>query len=158
MQDAGYGTYYVGKFLNSQSVDNYDDPHAAGWTGSDFLLDPFTYQYYNSTFQRNFERPVNHKGEYSTDLVASKSLGFLDEAVEAGKPFFLVAAPIAPHSDVIIRGYYDNGTYYNETSAIQAPPVPAKRHANMFPDAIVPRTPSFNPPEVSPNLECTPVL
>ncbi|KAI1330959.1 alkaline-phosphatase-like protein [Xylariaceae sp. FL0255] len=147
LQAAGYNTYYVGKFMNSQSVNNYDQPFAAGWTGSDFQLDPFTYEYYNVTFQRNHDPPVNHEGEYSVDLVTNKSLGFLDDAVADGKPFFLTAAPIAPHSHVIIGGYWVNSTYYNETSSTQAPPQPALRHATLFPDAIVPRTPSFNPAE-----------
>ncbi|KAI0145097.1 alkaline-phosphatase-like protein [Xylariaceae sp. FL1272] len=147
LQGAGYNTYYVGKFLNSQSVNNYNKPHAAGWTGSDFQLDPFTYEYYNATFQRNYDPPVNHEGEYSVDLVKNKSLAFLDEAVEAGKPFFLTAAPIAPHSHVIVGGYWVNSTYYNQTSSTQAPPLPAQRHVDLFHDEVVPRTPSFNPPE-----------
>ncbi|KAI1260432.1 alkaline-phosphatase-like protein [Xylariaceae sp. FL1019] len=147
LQGAGYNTYYVGKFLNSQSVNNYNNPHAAGWTGSDFQLDPFTYEYYNATFQRNYDLPVNHEGEYSVDLVKKKSLSFLDEAVEDGKPFFLTAAPIAPHSHVIVGGSWVNDTYYNQTSSTQAPPQPAQRHVHLFPDLVVPRTPSFNPPE-----------
>lgn len=39
-QQEGYSTYYVGKFLNSHDITNYDKPEAAGWTQSDFLLGP----------------------------------------------------------------------------------------------------------------------
>lgn len=137
--------------MNSQSVNNYNDPFAKGWTGSDFLLDPFTYQYYNATFQRNHDLPVNHEGEYSTDLVSNKSVQFLDEWANEStqKPFFLTAAPTGPHSDVIIGGYWVNSTYFDQTSSTQSPPVPAVRHKDLFPGAIVPRTPSFNPDEAS---------
>lgn len=44
LQHAGYNTYYTGKLFNAHSVANWDDPRPAGWTGSDFLLDPNTYQ------------------------------------------------------------------------------------------------------------------
>uniref|UniRef100_L2FFP9 Arylsulfatase n=1 Tax=Colletotrichum fructicola (strain Nara gc5) TaxID=1213859 RepID=L2FFP9_COLFN len=100
LQDVGYDTYYTGKLFNAHTVDNYHSPHAAGWTGSDFLLDPFTYSYLNATFQRNQDPPVSHEGEYSTDVLACKALDFLDDAVAASKPFFLGIAPVAPHSNV----------------------------------------------------------
>lgn len=31
--------------MNSHSFDNYNDPFPAGFTGSDFLLDPGTFQF-----------------------------------------------------------------------------------------------------------------
>ncbi|KAK1845051.1 Arylsulfatase 3 [Colletotrichum chrysophilum] len=139
LQDVGYDTYYTGKLFNAHTVDNYHSPHAAGWTGSDFLLDPFTYSYLNATFQRNQDPPVSHEGEYSTDVLAGKALDFLDDAVAASKPFFLGIAPVAPHSNV----------QSNVISNGSAPPIPAERHAHLFPDAIVPRTDNFNPEKVS---------
>ncbi|OLN87349.1 Arylsulfatase 3 [Colletotrichum chlorophyti] len=142
LQNAGYNTYYTGKLFNSHTVDNYDSPHAAGWTGSDFLLDPFTYSYLNSTFQRNKDAPVSYEGEYSTDVLAGKALGFLDDAVAAEKPFFLGIAPIAPHSNVDP----DRGGAKNIRMTA---PIPAERHAHLFSDAIVPRTDNFNPDKES---------
>lgn len=148
LQAAGYNTYYVGKFLNAHTVNNYHSPHAAGWTGSDFLLDPFTYRYLNATFQRNFDKPVSYGGFYSTDVVAEKTRGFLDDAItsleDENKPFFLTVAPIAPHSDVIIRREIINGKV-TAKGATQAPPIPAHRHKHLFEDVVVPRTPNFNP-------------
>lgn len=133
LQAAGYSTYYVGKLFNAHSVSNYDSPFPGGWTGSDFLLDPYTYEYWNSTMQRNQEAPRSYEGQYSTDVIAEKSYGFLNDALQSDKPFFLTIAPTAPHSNV------KNGT--------QSPPRPADRHKNLFPEAKVPRTPSFNPDE-----------
>jgi len=34
LQDAGYNTYYTGKLFNAHSVNTYNSPYAAGWTGS----------------------------------------------------------------------------------------------------------------------------
>ncbi|KAF4907265.1 Arylsulfatase [Colletotrichum viniferum] len=144
LQDVGYNTYYTGKLFNAHTVDNYHSPHAAGWTGSDFLLDPFTYSYLNATFQRNQDPPVSHEGECSTDVLAGKALDFLDDAVAASKPFFLGIAPVAPHSNVQ-SNVISNGSVHDPHSIVATPPIPAERHAHLFPDAIVPRTDNFNP-------------
>lgn len=148
LQAAGYNTYYTGKLFNAHTVFNYDSPHAAGWTGSDFLLDPYTYRYLNATFQRNHDKPVSYEGKYATDVMAEKALGFLNEAIEDvnsnGKPFFLTVAPTAPHSDVDGDRKMREGDFTS-----QAPPVPAERHKHLFPDVIVPRTPNFNPDDPS---------
>ncbi|CAJ2507553.1 Uu.00g087390.m01.CDS01 [Anthostomella pinea] len=147
LQEAGYNTYYIGKLFNAQRVDNYDSPHAAGWTGSDFLLDPHTYEYLNATFQRNHDPPISYEGQYSTDVVADKSYGFLDDALadRDSKPFFLGIAPVAPHCNV--RHHEKVNGNWTENSATMSPPVPAKRHEHLFNDIIVPRTEHFNPDE-----------
>jgi arylsulfatase A-like enzyme len=148
LQAAGYNTYYVGKLFNAQTITNYDSPHASGWTGSDFLLDPYTYRYLNSTFQRNHERPVSYEGHYATDVLAEKAYGFLQDAVDDlhrnGSPFFLTIAPTAPHSDVNIKRTNTHGDF-DENTNVQSPPIPAERHKHLFEGEIVPRTPNFNP-------------
>jgi arylsulfatase A-like enzyme len=121
-------------------VENYDKPYVNGFTSSDFLLDPYTYQYLNSAFQRNRSPPTHYAGNYSTDVLASKAYGFIDEAAESNEPFFLVAAPIAPHSNV--------GPRVNGAPAFTAP-ISAARHEHLFKDAKVPRTANFNPKEPS---------
>lgn len=128
-------------------VTNYDSPFPSGFNGSDFLLDPYTYQYLNATFQRNRDAPVSHEGEYSTDVLAQKAYGFLDDAITEENPFFLAIASNAPHSNVI---FTEEWFHQNEstTSIVTTPPIPADRHKHLFPDAVVPRTPNFNPDEV----------
>jgi arylsulfatase A-like enzyme len=101
----------------------------------DFLLDPFTYNYMNSSFQRNQNPPQSHEGEYVTDVLAQKAYGLLDEAVDAKKPFFLMIAPSAPHADIQI----------NSGSLTFDAPVSAPRHAHLFKDVKVPRSANFNP-------------
>lgn len=148
LQNAGYNTYYVGKLFNAQTVSNYDSPHAAGWTGSDFLLDPYTYRYLNATFQRNHDPPMSYEGQYVTDVLAKKASASLDDALfdveDRGKPFFLTVAPTAPHSDVNIQRTNIDGDF-DENTNVQSPPIPAQRHEDLFKDEIVPRTSNFNP-------------
>ncbi|KAL3471218.1 Six-hairpin glycosidase-like protein [Aspergillus californicus] len=136
LQNAGYNTYYVGKLFNSHSVETYNKPFVKGFNGSEFLLDPFTYSYWNSSYQRNHEPPKSYAGHYTTDVTTDKALGFLDDALEAERPFFLTVSPIAPH--------FDQQPDRPAGTPPQAP-VPAPRHAHLFPDAKVPRIPSFNP-------------
>jgi hypothetical protein len=134
----------VGKLFNALSTTTWNNPFVAGWTGSDFLLDPNTYLYYNATFQRNHDPPINYRGNYSTganystDIVALKAFGFLDDGVKAGKPFFLGIAPITPHSEV---GEPSSTSSFTE-------PLPAPRHKALFDGIDVPRSPSFNPDTV----------
>jgi N-acetylglucosamine-6-sulfatase len=151
LQDAGYSTYYTGKLFNAHTVENWNSPHPAGWTSSDFLLDPHTYEYLNASFQRNEHPPVSYEGQYSTDVLAEKAYGLLDEGVKSGKPFFLTAAPVAPHSNVNISAITipDIGNPGDVLDQIHmTAPIPAERHKHLFPDAKVPRTANFNPDKV----------
>lgn len=121
--------------FNAHTTENYNSPLVRGYTGSDFLLDPFTYQYWNATSTRNGQPPVNFAGQYSPDLTAQSAYGFLDEGLnDPNKPFFLTVAPIAPHADV---------TLYPEI--IAGPPMVHPRHQHLFKDYRIPRTENFNP-------------
>lgn len=136
LQEAGYNTYYTGKMMNGHSIKTYNNPRINGWNGSDFLIDPGTYLFYNATMTRNHDPYRNLPGQYSTDLVSAAALGFLNDAIAAtDRPFFLGVAPIAPHSETVT----------SSSPAQFLPPVPAKRHEGLFENVTVPRTPGFNP-------------
>ncbi|PYH95468.1 arylsulfatase [Aspergillus ellipticus CBS 707.79] len=139
LQSAGYNTFYTGKLFNAHSVFTYNAPFVNGFNGSDFLLDPFTYSYWNSTYQRNHEAPRSYQGQYTTDVMKEKALGLLDDALASDSPFFVTVAPIAPHSNIDLDGVGDGA------SPQMTEPLPAPRHADLFPDVKVPRTPNFNP-------------
>lgn len=134
LQSAGYNTYYSGKMWNHHTVENYNMPAVGGFNGSDFLLDPHTYQYRNATMTRNGREPVNYAGEYSPDLTAEKAYGFLHEAMSHDEPWFLVHAPIAPHSNIDLVPVFRGDM-----------PVYADRHAHLFKEYIIPRGENFNP-------------
>lgn len=137
LQELGYNTYYVGKLFNAHNIDNYDEPHVNGFNGSDFLLDPYTYEYYGARMTRNGEPPVDYKGLYSTDVIAQKAYGFLDEAMLHREPFFVGVAPIGPHSEF--------RTGEGDTVLYTGPPKYASRHGHLFKDYKIPRTENFNP-------------
>ncbi|KAI1801373.1 putative arylsulfatase [Daldinia bambusicola] len=150
LREAGYNVYYTGKLFNAHTVENYNSPAPGGFAGSDFLLDPYTYNYLNSTFQRDGEEPRSYEGQYSTDVLAEKAYGLLDEAVDAGKPFFLVAAPVAPHANVVMKDSASDGRRDLDNLPFEfTEPVPAERHKNLFKDEKVPRTANFNPDQPS---------
>ncbi|KAF2661454.1 arylsulfatase-like protein [Lophiostoma macrostomum CBS 122681] len=142
LQEAGYNTYYTGKLFNAHTTDNYHSPYVNGFTGSDFLLDPYTYQYLNSSYQRNHDPPVRHEGEHTIDLLASKAYGFLEDAVKEDAPFFLTIAPVAPHSNVRIDRLEGD---IDDIAAGFSPPIPLDRHKHLFKGVKVPRTDNFNP-------------
>lgn len=151
LQDAGYNTYYSGKLFNAHTVDNYNLPFAKGFNGSDFVLDPYTYQYLNPVYQRNRDPPVSYSGQHTIDVLRKKALGLLDDAVAESyeRPFFLTIAPIAPHSNFEMTNASDYTTF--RFSA----PIPLERHKDLFPEAKVPRTEHFNPDTVCPLLNCS---
>ncbi|KAH7386286.1 alkaline-phosphatase-like protein, partial [Cadophora sp. MPI-SDFR-AT-0126] len=136
LQAGGYNTYYTGKLMNGHSVDLWNNPYPAGWNGTGFLLDYSTYFYHNSEFQEDQTSPVA-RPEYSTDVIRDYALGFLDKATNAGGPFFIGVAPIAPHSRLNYRN--DTGRAYFDAA------VPADRHKDLYPHVQVPRGANFNP-------------
>lgn len=140
LQEAGYNTYYTGKLFNAHTVANYDSPYPAGWTSTDFLLDPGTYSYLTPIYQHDHDAPVYHKNEHTSDLITAKAQSLLSQALLADggdKPFFLGVAPIAPHSDI------DPNRHAGIPKMTE--PIPAARHAHLFQDVQVPRTDNFNP-------------
>ncbi|KAK6815287.1 hypothetical protein RU639_008709 [Aspergillus parasiticus] len=141
LQQAGYDTYYTGKLMNAHSIENYASPHVSGFNGSDFLLDPYTYDYMNATYQRNHDAPVSYLGRHTTEVLTAKAMGFLEDGLTGERPFFLAVSPIAPHSNM-------NGTYGAGSGPLwMDEPIPEDRHKHLFPQAKVPRTANFNPKE-----------
>lgn len=139
LQQLGYNTYYTGKVFNAHNVNNYNDPPVNGFNGSDFLLDPYTYEYFNAYMTRDGGPVVRYQGQYSPDVVANKAYGFLDEASKnSERPFFLGIAPIAPHSNMHVSPPFTRST-----------PFYAERHARLFKEERVPRTNNFNPEQSS---------
>ncbi|RMJ12657.1 hypothetical protein CDV36_007698 [Fusarium kuroshium] len=137
LQEAGYNTYYTGKLFNAHTINNYNSPFPAGWTGTNFLLDPGTYSYLNPIYQRNSEPPVQHHGTHTLDLISKYAHDLLEEAISSDKPFFVAIAPVAPHSNIDV-----NRGSGPPTMTI---PIPAERHSHLFEGVQIPRTANFNP-------------
>lgn len=94
---------------------------------------------------------MSYEGQHSVDVLAEKALGFIDEAASHDEPFFLGVAPVAPHSNVdgTAMSLPPDQPIKGPFKSAISPPIPAERHKYLFPDARVPRTPSFNPEKPS---------
>jgi arylsulfatase A-like enzyme len=144
VQDAGYRTGFVGKYLNSHhryvraaSVEKAGEELLDGWDDYRISLRP---RYRGFVLHENGEivfyppSPEN----YQTDVLGRLSTRFIRASADAGKPFFLFVSTDAPH----------------------APTTPAPRHRSLFAETRAPRGPSFNDPDVSgqPGLQESPPL
>ncbi|MFN8591206.1 MAG: sulfatase [Thermomicrobiales bacterium] len=127
LQDAGYRTALVGKYMNGYReavAESYVPP---GWSD------------WNGVTQEGYTRfEINHNGEvvkyrsgqseqYSTDVLGALAAQFIRDAAASGAPFFLHLSPRAPHGPV----------------------EPAARHAAAVPDIAAPRGPAFNEADVA---------
>ena len=144
LQDAGYLTGRVGKYLVGYAGTTYVPP---GWDDWQSMYGGFS-PFYN--YDLNENGTVVHYGsapsDYITDVFAGKAAAFIDRAeTNDAQPFFLVFSPSAPHSG----------------SAPNGPPIPAPRHIGAFSHLSAPRPPSFNEADVSdkpPFIQALPLL
>ena len=135
LNDSGIRTFYAGKFLNAYGVKNYASPgHPKGWYRNDFLVDPWTYNYFHSHWTNGYTSKITpYKGIHTTDVLHKKALNMLDEAAEKGDQFFMMVAPVAPHLQI---------------GKESAPPPPAK-WKGKFSNRKAPRNADFNPADRS---------
>ncbi len=138
LQDAGYYTAHLGKYLNGYGRSNPREipPGYDEWHGS---VDPSTYRFYGYTLNEN-GRLVTFERRYQTDLYAEKAARIIGRRAPLAKPFYLSVAFLAPHS---------GGPREPGDPVGQATPVPAPRHRNDFASEPLPRPPGFNERNVS---------
>jgi N-acetylglucosamine-6-sulfatase len=95
LQDAGYYTAHLGKYLNgygradpTEIPPGYDE-----WRGS---VDPSTYRFYG--YKLNENGRLTTYETYQTDLYAQKAARIIRRRAPSAQPFFLWVAFLAPHS------------------------------------------------------------
>jgi N-acetylglucosamine-6-sulfatase len=103
LQDAGYRTGLFGKYLND-TVTQGEDYLPPGWDNFDAFLGGNYTRYRLSSD----EKPVRKDRAYLTDLLADRTLDFIESTPE-GEPFFAYFSPFAPHYP------YDAGPYAGAT-------------------------------------------
>lgn len=131
LQQAGYRTALIGKYLNGISdAATHVPPGWSEWYG---FVDPRLGEYIGYDYDVNENGTIKHYGnaaeDYSTDVVADKAVDFIRRAEsDDEQPFFLFVSPTAPH----------------------LPLKPAPRHANNpYADAKVPTSPNFQEDDIS---------
>jgi N-acetylglucosamine-6-sulfatase len=135
LQQAGYFTSHIGKYLNRYGIDNPTEV-PPGWTHWQGLVDNSTYMMYNYTINDNGTLVTygNTARNYQTDVLAGRAEETIDEAAASNQPFFLSIAPTPPHYELFASGF--------------GPIRPAPRHTDAFSEEPLPRTPAFNEADV----------
>jgi N-acetylglucosamine-6-sulfatase len=134
LHDVGYRTVLIGKYLNEypeSAGENYVPP---GWDQWHSPMKGNPHKGFGYILNENGSL-VSYgfgSGEYGTDVYAQKAAHFIKTAAKDRRPFFIYLSTFTPH------GAVGDG-----------PAAPAPRHQNLFPDARVPRTASFNELDVS---------
>jgi arylsulfatase A-like enzyme len=95
LQNAGYKTAIIGKYLNKWAgspVNTYTPP---GWDNFTVFMDPIGYYNYGLYENGSVNSFGNFPEDYSTDVLGKKALDFVNNT---NQPFFLLFTPYAPHS------------------------------------------------------------
>jgi arylsulfatase A-like enzyme len=143
LQNQGYYTIHLGKYLNGYG--NRTDPTLipAGWSEWRGSTDPETYRFYGyrlnegGTLTTYCEPPMPIC--YQTDVYRDKANEIIRRRAPAG-PFFMWVAFLANHSG----GPPEPDDPFNLAS-----PVPAPRHKDRLSGVPLPQPPSFNEADVS---------
>jgi N-acetylglucosamine-6-sulfatase len=146
LQNDGYFTGHVGKFLNGYGGNTTKTLVPPGWSEWHANVNPVqsVYDYDindNGTLTHFGTAPTDFKG----DVITERAVNFINGRAPSSTPFFLSVAYTAPHSggpsDDNDGGVPD--TDCNNTAK------PAPRHAHAFDSEPLPRPPSFDEADVS---------
>lgn len=119
MQDAGYHTMMVGKFLHGDFVDTIPQ----GWDDFYCFMGSRYYEFYkmtNEVLPRQWSRA--EPGLYRTNDETQEALKVIQNHADSGsdEPFFLFLNPLAPHNGVDLR-MTDEDRYSDIWSDVMAP-------------------------------------
>jgi N-acetylglucosamine-6-sulfatase len=125
LDDAGYDTVYLGKYMNGYGSGTHYVPPGwdrwFGWLGH-YHSPGGEYRLNENGRIRNYDLDRIH----DTDLLKEKAVNFI-KGHRAEGPFFMYLAPNAPHTPAYV----------------------AKRHEGMFTGRSLPRPPSFHEEDIS---------
>jgi N-acetylglucosamine-6-sulfatase len=105
MQDAGYVTDHIGKYMNGYGSQVADDV-PPGWTEWHGAVDMSTYAMWGYTLNENGRRHtygspfVEDPRLYQTDVYRNKAIDFIERRAPSRRPFFLSVAFLAPHHEI----------------------------------------------------------
>jgi arylsulfatase A-like enzyme len=118
LQNAGYYTGFMGKYLNEYQPDVPPQPGWDQWDVAGNAYGEYDYQLNENGSIDSYGRAAD---DYLTHVLAEKSREFIAHSRYTGKPFALEVATFAPHR----------------------PSVPAPIDNGTFPSLLAPRTPAF---------------
>jgi N-acetylglucosamine-6-sulfatase len=140
LQDAGYYTAMIGKYLNGYGVNR---PIPLGWSEWRAAGEPVQ-DVYDYTLNEN--GTLVHYGEtpadFKQDVLTRKAVDFVNRQAPQAQPFFLWLTYTAPHTG-------DAAPSPNPPFDCKAAAKPAPRHAHAFDSEPLPKLPNFNEEDVS---------
>jgi N-acetylglucosamine-6-sulfatase len=146
LQNAGYRTGHVGKYINGYGAQNAGGPKLVppGWDEW-YAAVPDNQAVYDYGLNQN--GALVHYGSAATDfkgdVLTRKAVGFIRRNAPSPVPFFLSVGYVAPHTSPGVAAGVSAGC--NDGSQ----PIPAPRDLGRFAQRPLPRPPSFNEPDVS---------
>lgn len=139
LQDAGYSTAEIGKFLNGYG---YSDatlipPGWSEWYGVSGGVGFYNYQINeNGSLVSYREEP----SDWIDDVITRRAVEFIDRVAPGRPPYFLYVSYKSPHG---------GGPHPSGSRCSGGPPEPAPRHFGDFAGERLPRPPNFNEADVS---------
>ncbi len=128
LQNAGYRTAFVGKYLNGYGLEDRERV-PEGWSEWSALLEPTTQNYFG--YELNEDGEIRRYGsepeDYKSRVIGSHAVEAIRHATRQDRPLFLYVGFNAPH----------------------APSTPAPRDAGSLAGMQAPRTEAFNEADVS---------
>ncbi|MBI1747621.1 MAG: sulfatase [Acidobacteria bacterium] len=128
LQEAGYKTVLLGKYLNGYPGNLGRSYVPPGW---DEWYSGQRNQYQQFNYDMNENGKIVSYGsapeDYLQDVIRGKATDFIRRTANEGRPFMMWMTTYSPHQ----------------------PATFAPRHADRFPNARAPRPPTFNQPDVS---------
>jgi N-acetylglucosamine-6-sulfatase len=152
LENAGYRTGYVGKYLNrfgERPQDRYSPP---GWTDFRSLVWPAESLYHQAAFFENGTVVETGADEYVTHAITERAIEMITSFAGSGAPFFLAVGHVAPHSpsgiplSEVIPGELDRQI---RELGDMVPAIAEPRYDGHFEREPLPGSPSFDEAEVS---------
>ena len=137
LQNAGYKTAHVGKYLNN-SVGNTPTRPPKAWDRWSVALEPNRYYRYGLQVGEGERQYATGRHDYLTTVLNGQADKIVKHFAPKRDPFFLEVDQFAPHKD---RGIPGGGCRHAA--------VPGPRDEHRFDSAPLPTPPSFNEGNVS---------
>jgi arylsulfatase A-like enzyme len=138
LQDAGYYTAMIGRYLNGYT---YSPRVPPGWSEWRATANQNVYDY---TLDENgrFVRYGHDPSDFKQDVLTDKAVGLIDRRAPKDQPFFLWLTYTAPHAG----GPWNDP---NPPHDCDNAPKPAPRDAHRFDNEPLPQPPNFDEADVS---------
>ena len=133
LQQAGYETMHVGRYLNFYEPVTTPHEVAPGWDEWRTITGGSDYFDYDMEVDGRTVHYGDEDADYATRVINERAARLVETHAPADEPFFLQVDHIAPHQA--------SGT---RSVGCKSSPIPDPRDRHRFRDRVLPITPSFN--------------